>query len=62
VYENYLKRKQIEWKETTKEKKKKNKTKKGYLVPVGYTTRTGGGRPRARPVTPLVPVGIRNRD
>jgi hypothetical protein len=29
VYENYLKRKQIEWKETAKEKK--NKTKKSNI-------------------------------
>jgi hypothetical protein len=31
MYENYLKRKQIEWKETTKEKKKK--TEKGIFSP-----------------------------
>jgi hypothetical protein len=33
VYENYLKRKQIEWKETAKEKEKKKKTEKGIFSP-----------------------------
>jgi hypothetical protein len=33
VYENYLKRKQIEWKESAKEKKKKKKTEKGIFSP-----------------------------
>jgi hypothetical protein len=61
VYENYLKRKQIEWKETAKEKK--NKTKKVIFSP-GWLYQPGlevaalglGLEP------PIVPVGISNRD
>jgi hypothetical protein len=34
VYENYLKGKQIEWKDTVKEKKTKRKQKKEYLMEV----------------------------
>jgi len=38
MYKKYLKRKQIEWKKTVKEKKRK-RNKKRYLVPVGITNR-----------------------
>jgi ribosomal protein L13E len=62
VYENYLKRKQVEWKETTKDKKKK-KTGRG-LFSLGWLYQPGlevvarglGLAP------PLVSVGTTNRD
>jgi hypothetical protein len=57
--ENKLNGKKLQKK---RKRKRKRKQKKGYLVLVGYTTGTRGGRPRTQPVTPLVPVGIRNRD
>ena len=52
MYENYLKRKQIEWKETVKEKKtkeKKSDIQSRLVIPAG----TGGARPRARPGGPF---------
>jgi hypothetical protein len=50
MYENYLKRKQIEWKEIAKEKKKKQKR-----VIFSQPTGSGGARPRGRPRGPFSP-------
>jgi hypothetical protein len=62
VYENYLKQKQIEWKETAKDKKKKIKQKRGYLVLVCNINWDWRWSPVGLAWPSLVPVGIRSCD
>ena len=53
MYENYLKQKQIEWKETIKEKKTKEKKvifSPGWLYQPGLKGPPGRARGRAPPV------------
>ena len=59
MYENYLKQKQIEWKETAKEKKNKRVIfSPGWLYQPGLEVLALGLGLEA----PSVPVGITNRD
>ena len=62
MYENYLKQKQIEWKETAKEKKRK-KTKRVIISP-GWLYQPDLEVPALGVVleAPLVPVAYTNLD